>query len=338
MNKKLIFAIPVIAGGCILSSCTKDEKEVLKKDNFTDGTPYITKVLDYRPAPGQFVNTMPEYEDGDTQETMNKKVLEAIGNNNRGLITLGGYGGYVIVGFDHTIENKSDVCDFRVLGNAFAANTSANRGGDGSCEAGIIMVAYDKNKNGVPDADEWFEIAGSAYTQTESWYEEAKKAGNDVNIYKNYDMTYFRPESDPEKFTETIENYIRWEANQGIVKEGYKVKNIYHKQSYYPKWVKDDKITFSGTCLPQNGINKGKDGSDYFILHQFAYGYADNATNNSDGSKIDIDWAVDKDGNSVKLPGIDFIKIYTGINQENGWIGECSTEVMGVEDLHLITE
>lgn len=338
MNKKLIFAIPVIAGGCILSSCTKDEKEVLKKDNFTDGTPYITKVLDYRPAPGQFVNTMPEYEDGDTQETMNKKVLEAIGNNNRGLITLGGYGGYVIVGFDHTIENKSDVCDFRVLGNAFAANTSANRGGDGSCEAGIIMVAYDKNKNGVPDADEWFEIAGSAYTQTESWYEEAKKAGNDVNIYKNYDMTYFRPESDPEKFTETIENYIRWEANQGIVKEGYKVKNIYHKQSYYPKWVKDDKITFSGTCLPQNGINKGKDGSDYFILHQFAYGYADNATNNSNGSKIDIDWAVDKDGNSVKLPGIDFIKIYTGINQENGWIGECSTEVMGVEDLHLITE
>lgn len=338
MNKKLIFAIPVIAGGCILSSCTKDEKEVLKKDNFTDGTPYITKVLDYRPAPGQFVNTMPEYEDGDTQETMNKKVLEALGNNNRGLITLGGYGGYVIVGFDHTIENKSDVCDFRVLGNAFAANTSANRGGDGSCEAGIIMVAYDKNKNGVPDADEWFEIAGSAYTQTESWYEEAKKAGNDVNIYKNYDMTYFRPESDPEKFTETIENYIRWEANQGIVKEGYKVKNIYHKQSYYPKWVKDDKITFSGTCLPQNGINKGKDGSDYFILHQFAYGYADNATNNSEGSKIDIDWAVDKDGNSVKLPGIDFIKIYTGINQENGWIGECSTEVMGVEDLHLITE
>lgn len=83
MDKKQIFAIPVIVGGCILSSCTKDDKE-LEKDNFTEGTPYITKVLDYRPAPGQFVNVMPEYEDGDTQESMNKKVLEAIGNNNRG--------------------------------------------------------------------------------------------------------------------------------------------------------------------------------------------------------------------------------------------------------------
>ncbi|MDY3266045.1 MAG: PKD domain-containing protein [Phocaeicola sp.] len=337
MNKNLILVISVITVGCVLSSCTKDEK-YLEKDNFTEGTPYITKVLDYRPAPGQFVNVMPEYEDGDTQESINKKVLDAIGNNNRGMITLGGYGGYVIVGFDHTIENKSDVCDFRVLGNAFAANTSTSRGGDGSCEAGVIMVAYDKNKNGKPDADEWFEIAGSANTQTENWYEEAKNAGNDVNIYKNYEMTYYRPESDSENFTETIEKYIRWEANQGIVKEGYKVKNIYHKQSYYPMWISDAKLTFSGTCLPQNGINKNKEGSDFFVLHKFSYGYADNATNDSDDSKIDIDWAVDKDGNSVKLPGVDFIKIYTGINQENGWIGECSTEVMGIEDLHLIRE
>lgn len=335
MNKRLIFAMPVIAGGCVLASCTKDVNE-LGKDNFTEGTPYITKVLDYRPAPGQFVNTMPEYEDGDTQEIMNKKVLEAIGNNNRGLISLGGYGGYVIVGFDHTIENKPGVCDFRVLGNAFAANSSSGRGGDGSCEAGIIMVAYDKNKNGIPDYDEWFEIAGSAHTNTENWYEDAKNAGNDVNLYKNYEITYYRPESDPDRFTETIDNYIKWEANQGVVKGGYKVKNIYHRQSYYPQWIKDDKLTFSGTVLPQNGINKGEDGADYFVLHQFSFGYADNATNDSDGSKIDIDWAVDKAGSIVKLPGADFVKIYTGINQENGWIGECSTEVMGVEDLHII--
>ena len=29
-------------------------------------SPYIAKVLEYNPAPGQFVNTMPEYEEGDT--------------------------------------------------------------------------------------------------------------------------------------------------------------------------------------------------------------------------------------------------------------------------------
>ena len=32
---------------------------------------------------------------------------------------------------------------------------------------------------------------------------------------------------------------------------------------------------------------------------------------------IDIDWAVDAQGNPAHLPGVDFIKIYTGINQEN---------------------
>ena len=44
-------------------------------------SPYITRVLDFRPAVGQFVNQLPEYKEGDTQEDMNRKVLEAIGNN-----------------------------------------------------------------------------------------------------------------------------------------------------------------------------------------------------------------------------------------------------------------
>ena len=60
--------------------------------------------------------------------------------------------------------------------------------------------------------------------------------------------------------------------------------------------------------------------------------------NASEDSAIDIDWAVDANGNKVHLPGVDFIKIYTGVNQENGWLGECSTEVSGVEDLHILEQ
>lgn len=46
-------------------------------------TAYITKVLDYMPAVGQFTNVYPQYEEGDTQEIMNQKALEAIGNNKK---------------------------------------------------------------------------------------------------------------------------------------------------------------------------------------------------------------------------------------------------------------
>jgi hypothetical protein len=67
----------------------------------------------------------------------------------------------------------------------------------------------------------------------------------------------------------------------------------------------------------------------------YDYGYADNAPNNDEASNIDMSWAVDKNGKYVKLPGIDFIKVYTGINQEAGWLGEVSTEVAGAYDLHL---
>ena len=72
------------------------------------------------------------------------------------------------------------------------------------------------------------------------------------------------------------------------------------------------------------------------MLYNFRYGYADNEPNANDRAAIDIDWAVNAKGQKVHLPGVDFIKIYTGVNQENGWLGECSTEVMGVDDLHLL--
>lgn len=78
----------------------------MEKEPEVPATPYITKVLEFVPCPGQFVNVLPEFKEGDTQETMNQKVLELIGNNKRGLVSLGGFGGYVVVGFDHTIENK----------------------------------------------------------------------------------------------------------------------------------------------------------------------------------------------------------------------------------------
>ncbi|SDQ34505.1 hypothetical protein SAMN05421664_1246 [Chryseobacterium soldanellicola] len=282
---------------------------------------YISNVFDFRPAPGQFINEIPEYVNGNTFSQMLQKAKESLVGGNSTMITLGGYGGYVSFGFDHTIPNMNGG-DFKILGNAFWGN-DAGQARVGSCEPGIIMVAYDKNKNGKPDEEEWYEIAGSEYFKN--------------TTVKNYSITYFKPnENKPpvpgNEFWQTDVEYLKWEDNLGNL--GFKTKNTFHVQSYYPLWLSDASYGFTGTKLQSNFYDQSGTGA-YWVGKSYDFGYADNAPNNDEASNIDISWAVDKNGNYVKLPGVDFVKVYTGTNQEAGWLGEVSTEIAGAYDLHL---
>ncbi|HJB73804.1 MAG TPA: cell surface protein [Candidatus Barnesiella merdigallinarum] len=284
-------------------------------------SPYITRVHEYRPAPGQFVNELPEYSEGDTEESMRQKAEDCLAYNAGTMVTLGGYGGYIVVGFDHTIVNRPGEYDFKVLGNAFYS-TGAAGGSGGSSEPGIVMVSADVNGNGIPD-DAWYELAGSEYQKP--------------STIKNYEITYYRPDEakTPVPGTDTSvtdSTYVRWTDNQGG--EGYLSKLTYHKQAYYPQWLSGETLSFQGTRLADNAIDESGNGS-YYVLYAYDWGYADNHPNDSEKSNFKIDWAVDAEGNPVHLQGIDFIKIYTGVNQFNGWLGECSTEVAGVTDLHI---
>ncbi|UWY30524.1 cell surface protein [Flavobacterium sp. TR2] len=282
---------------------------------------YISNVFDFRPAVGQFTNGIPEYVSGNTVSSMIAAAKKAIVGSNTTMISLGGFGGYVVFGFDHTIPNMNGR-DFKVLGNAFWGN-EANEARAGSCEPGIIMVAYDRNKNGKPDEDEWYEIAGSEYFKN--------------TTVKNYEITYFKPDASKTpvagtEFWQVNTEYIKWQDNAG--KSGYKAQNVFHDQSYYPLWITDASYTLKGTRIADNFYDQSGEGS-YWVGKSFEFGYADNAPNNDEASNIDISWAVDKNGKYIKLPGIDFVKIYTAINQEAGWLGEVSTEVSGAYDLHL---
>lgn len=309
----------ILATGFIACSDDNDNP-----DPGSEYSPYISEVFDFCPAAGQFTNALPAYKEGDTRESMIAKAKSAIAGSRTSMISLGGFGGYVVFGFDHTIENKSGLCDFRVKGNAFKsdANPKPGQGDGGSCEPGIILVSYDKNGNGLPD-DEWYEIAGSAYKDSD----------------KEYEIIYYKPDPDKEPVKGTLGwqvdvEYIKWTDNRGNT--GYKTKNSYNGQSYFPEWITEDKITFKGTLLPENAVNEGTEKNPYWVLYAPEWGYVDNHPNNQNNSAIDIDWAVDKNGNKVTLAGIDFVKVYTGVNQEAGWLGEVSTEVAGAEDLHLL--
>lgn len=287
------------------------------------------EVLEYHPAPGQFVNTLPSADENTTQEEVNQRCEEQL--NSDALVHLGTFGGYITVKFDHAIENKPG-SDFLVLGNGFYANADPIYGAatiGGSIEPGIVYVGVGKNL----EEAKWYELAGSEYYTSE---------------IHDFEITYHKPTAESGVHSQSgssHDNYIKWECSwtdkNGERRDstGYHCKNVYHRQSYWPLWEGKDELTFKGGKLPNNAIDTSGKGT-YWVQYRYAkdaYGYADACpATDSLYSSFDINWAVDDEGNQVVLDHIDFIRVKTGIFQYCGWLGETSTEVSSVVDLHLV--
>ncbi len=269
----------------------------------TGGTSaFIFAVDEYVPAPGQFVNTMPQYEDGDDAAAMAQKCTNLLANNNGGVVTLGGYGGYITFHFDHSVKNVPGEYDLLINGNANAS----------SAEAGIVMVSQDTNNNGLPD-DAWYELSGSA---------DVDSVGK---VIYGYQCTY----------TYTPMSNIPWSDNMN--NSGTVDRNTFHAQEYFPLWLKDKgTLTFFGTRLPNNAHDTSGSGT-YWVLDALRYGYADNKPNTDiEANSFKIDWAVDPVTRTpVSLQYVDFVRVYTALNQKAGWLGETSTEITGAKDLHM---
>lgn len=293
MRKQLLFFVIASFGGLTsVSGQRMDEKATHSK--------FIQAVDEYCPAPGQFINTLPQYDEGDTPETMANKCTAALAENKGGMVCLGGFGGYITFHFDHSIANVAGKHDLYIKGNAFSGNG----------EPGIVMVSKDMNGNGLPD-DPWYELCGSADTDCPD------------KVTYNYQITY----------TADSMNDIPWIDNQGTT--GVLPRNNYHKQEYFPLWMASP-LTFTGTCLPKNTQNIGEGNEEFWVLSSFQYGYVDNKANtDSIANSFNIEWAVDADRKPVELDFIDFVRVYTAVNQVSGHLGETSTEVTGAEDLHL---
>ena len=56
---------------------------------------------------------------------------------------------------------------------------------------------------------------------------------------------------------------------------------------------------------------------------------------NIPATAFDISHAIDKDGNPVNLPGVQFVKVQTGVNLQLGHFGASCTEIQGARDLHM---
>ena len=169
-----------------------------------------------------------------------------------------------------------------------------------------------------------YELAGSEYYKNSTIH--------------GYTITYKLPGKDhvPTPGSSSVitdQYYIGWEDSEG--ETGYFPKISSHTQEYYPLWLNQGTFTFKGTRVANNGVQT--DGfPPTFTLYCLDWGYADNHPNTeTDLISFDISRAVDDNGKPVKLPGIDFVRVYTGMNQYCGRLGETSTEISHAEDLHI---
>lgn len=289
MTKLFKFALVatlLMVGGCAQSDGGDgiDNKEPMPQQSQFE-------VVEFLPAPGQFVN---EFYSATTMEEACAYAQERLENHY--YVSLGGFGGYIVVKFKTPIVNSEGGYDFGIYSNTF----------DGSSEPGIVWVSYDANGNGVAD-DGWQELYGS---------ESVLKN----NALRNYSITYSRNDD---------ETKIAWRDNLG--ESGIIERNSAHLQDYFPAWVTTNEYTLSGTLLPDN--SEWSEKNQEWVLHAFEWGYADNfsaidlATDRANRFRI-ID-ARDATGEVNILPQIDFVKVQSATNVIHSAIGEVSTEVLG---------
>ena len=282
-------------------------------------SPFLSEILDLELAPYSAVGVSNPFGKTDTKKSAMEKACEKLNKDfsasNTG-IALGPLGGYIVFRFDHTVMNVNGLRDFRI--GSFASKTSYPA-------PGVAFVAFDANQNGLPDEDEWYEIAGSEYGKT--------------TTLSNLTVTYNRPESflTTVSMGKEVNDYITYTINgvPGALSSGSMSNTI----PTWPFWLRESEegknITFTGvTQLPSNTQMNGMFPG---ATQWYDYGYVSNSDPKDEvNSSFDIDWAVDKEGKPVHLPGVDFIKVQTATMMDaGGWFGGLKTSLNCAIDLHL---
>lgn len=270
-----------------------------------------SKVFEYTPAPGQFIGDV-ILSGFDGSETTPEAACAYAERrlSERNYVSLGGFGGYIVVGFDHSIDNDGGY-NIAIEGNSMA----------GSSEPGIVWVMRDENGNGLPD-DTWYELKGSEY-------------GAEGTL-SGYSVTYYRPENS--------KSPVRWTDSLGGEGEIDYIR-AHSQESYYPAWIDADSYTLTGTRLAPNNYVDEETGN--WVQPPYDWGYADNFSpvdrlTDDDNANADpssnhfkISNAVTADGRAANLPYVDFVKVQTALNTKSGGLGENSTEVFSVSDFNM---
>lgn len=306
-----IYHTVLLIAACLLTTGCEDDQSKLTNPGETDhsyfrpcnsnSSKWISKVLEYNPAPGQFINKSPG-SPADCEGLIGK----------RGMVSLGAFGGSITFQFDHSVMNQNGY-DFVIHGNAFK----------GSSEPGIVMVSIDSNGNGIAD-DEWYELYGENHASNKTIH--------------NYELTFVRPADITRAvdiaWKDNQEKSGLFEVAPTLPFHRQTYWPLFTAQE-------KSMLTFTGTRLADLNTqdNDGlwinsEAGKGYCDNYSADYPeIINNDPDTKDSNKFDISHATNKKGEVVQLKGIDFIRVYTCVHQYSGWLGETSTEVCGAISL-----
>jgi len=287
----------------------------------------------YRPSPGQFVNE-PSPFTGLIYNDQLKALGAPIGGgtnapDNSKVVTLGGFGGSVIVGFTHTVLDdplNAYGLDAIVFGNSFVIGPISNL----AREPGVIEIARDANGNGIPD-DPWYVIRApteaigrsgvplGASLVSRTWDNDPNSATlpDDPAWYPEFALyPWLVPAGFPSSYQTTTFALVMPPSGTALVGHA----------DVSPVLVRGDLDGNNTVDTP--GIAP----EDFYTVPDNPWVFGVDPGSGG-GDAFDIAWAVDPiTGDRVNLDGFDFLRVSTGIDADQGSLGEVSTEIGSVSD------
>lgn len=283
---------------------------------------WISKVIEYKPAWGNFVNNS-AYNDVDKLYGP-PRGGGTVAANNSSVVSLGSGGGYMIVRFKPPVLNHKDNIkgyDFIVFGNALWTSGSPDLHFQ---EPGIVEVMKDENKNTLPD-DTWYLLHGSdsipgdiismTYHRTNSLLKPVDK--------DQYPGTDYFP-AYPDEITLDFFHFPPEKA-------GEVDPEIWGYADVTPVLKCGDQSGADGSG--DNSLSDGEDDPDmdpvYFYTVPDTHGDKKIDSGSGGGDAFKLEWAVDRiSGTPVVLDQIDFIRITSCAT--NLSVSEVSTEIDAV--------
>lgn len=295
-------------------------------------SPFGTVVIDYQPAPGQFVNNA-TFNDP-TQALGPPAGVGTSAANNESVVTLGGFGGSITLAFGHTVMDdplNPFGMDATVFGNAFWV------GGDPNAhwaECGVIEICRDVNGNGQPDDDEpWYLVPGTHIDDpVNQWDQQIWDDDVADDTYPPAFSSWIPPDRSGIWTTETFGLPDDVFGEPSVIRnpsDNQSIEGIFGYAEYSPTLV-------LGDLTGDNIVDDPDVTAEEFYTVPDDPRLTGVTEGSGGGDAFDIAWAVDPQTNELAhLDGFDFIRVTTAVNavDQGHIVNEKSVEIDAVADV-----